>query len=178
VKLERFVVCGALAICFLVWTSGCGSARAGGNGTRLVILSQGAPVASGDSLQLRTETAVAHDTLTIAVRVRNTAAREIRIELGGCAVAPELFRRVAPNADPIAGWLRSGGQVACAHHLRLQPLAAGDTITPSDLMASVPFSAIADSLPAGRYFLGAEVRLTSTLAPRFRLPAGAVRLER
>ena len=175
---ERFDARGVLAVCFLVWACGCGSARGSGNGTRLVILSQGAPVASGDSLQLRTETTVAHDTLAIAVHVRNTAAREIRIELGGCAVTPELFRRVSPNADPIAGWLRSGEQVACAHHLRLQPLAAGDTITPSDLMASVPFSAIADSLPAGRYFLGAEVRLTSTLAPRFRLPAGAVRLER
>jgi hypothetical protein len=169
-----------------VFGFGCGpgtgrSGRAAGalaSPPHLRLLSQGTPVARGDSLQLRTETTVARDTLILAVRLRNTAAREIRVELGGCEVTPELLRSTLPSGQPISGWLRSGNEAACTHHLMLLPLAPGDTVTPSDLSVQVAFADIAASIPAGRYFLAAAVQLGPGSSAHFGVPAGAVQLER
>lgn len=170
----------ALAACLFV--AGCGGGKRGeANGDEaqagLRVLSQGALVSSGDTLQLSTHTTVVHDTLIVAVRLRNTGPQPIRVELGGCAATPELFRTAPLGGRPFATLKRSADQL-CSHPLVLLPLAVGDTLTPKDLATRVALNDLGSSVANGRYYLGADVRLGGGLGARIRLPAGTLQLER
>lgn len=125
--------------------------------------------------------------LRTAAWVRNPTTRSLRFEYGACALRQRLYRSAARTGT--AAWrseLRrpagSPGGYACPAVL------LGSTLPPGDSLRfglAVPLAEVlGDSLPAGRYFVAAELELLddSQRPPnwerRFTLAAGEAELDR
>jgi hypothetical protein len=137
-------------------------------------------VSPNAGLRLDATTEVREGRLRARVTVRNTNREAVRLEYGACSVtllAHTTAERVGKplwnsrfRRDP------NGIAYACPSYLAVVTLNAGQSLSPGEFNPGFPISEVlGDSLPAGRYFLTAEVRLNWRLMS---VPAGAVTIGR
>jgi hypothetical protein len=125
--------------------------------------------------------------LQVAVTVRNTGPRPVSFEHGACNVRIRLYPTAARTGPP--SWRSEfrappGGNVTygCPLPLYTSVVAPGDSTVFAE--GAPLYEVLADSLPAGRYFVAAELELLDdALSPDrwrtlYRLDAGAVEFPR
>jgi hypothetical protein len=125
--------------------------------------------------------------LRTTVAVVNTGRRTVQLDHGDCTPVVRIYRTAERAGQPI--WrserrTHPGDTIgyACIQILRMTVIAPNDSAL---LGLTVPlYEVLADSLPAGRYYVGAELELLNSELPSdrsetvYRLAAGAVDLTR
>jgi hypothetical protein len=125
--------------------------------------------------------------LRTTVAVVNTGSHPVAFEHGACNVNVRLYRDPAHRSRP--GWRSEArspagehGGYACIAILYTPVVAPGDSLLFAPVIPL--WEVLADSLPAGRYYVGAELTLLNDDRPAdrwetvYRLDAGAVELTR
>jgi hypothetical protein len=133
-----------------------------------------------DGLAFHASTALAGSGLSATGAVTNTTTRPILIEFGACALVLRAYRRADRVGRPVwdsryrAPWAGSYGY-GCPAYLATRTLTPGQTIRPGEFTGRFPLIEIlADSLPDGRYYFSASLRINHVHTPEF--PAGSLRL--
>ena len=125
-------------------------------------------------------TGARNDTLRAHVTITDTTSQPWRLEYGACALALFAYRtptRTGPPAWNSTQRRTAGGlDYMCPLYLRVGILEAGETSSPRELNAAYPLTEIlGDSLPNGRYYFTAHVRMNWRTKE---LPAGDAELRR
>ena len=110
--------------------------------------------------------------LDVEVVAANIGRRPVHVEYGACAMRLRVYRSPSrsgepvwdsgrrPNPDP-----RTGVTIACPLYSVATTLAPGDSLTPREFAESIPVSTVlGDSLPSGRYYFSASVRINHHFA--------------
>jgi hypothetical protein len=133
-----------------------------------------------EGLAFRASTRLADTVLRATGSVTNTTTRPIRIEFGDCALVLRAYRRADRAGPPVwdsrqrEPWAGSYGY-DCLAYLATRTLAPGQTIRPHEFAVRFPLTEIlADSLPDGRYYFSASLRINHVHTPEF--PAGSLQL--
>jgi hypothetical protein len=133
-----------------------------------------------EGLAFRASTRLADTVLRATGSVTNTTTRPIRIQFGACALVLRAYRSADRTGRPVwdsrqrEPWAGSYGY-GCPAYLATRTLAPGQTIRPHEFAARFPLAEIlADSLPDGRYYFSASLRINHAHTPEF--PAGSLRL--
>lgn len=131
----------------------------------------GPSVRQGD-VEFTAETAVMKSfpvQLATTVTMRNRGSEKVAVQLGsGC---PVLLRAFRDGARANLAW-DQGREMVCTQQIQIVDLAAGETATREASVVSAR-DVLGDSLPDGRYWLGAYVQVVG--APLV-LPAGDTEL--
>jgi hypothetical protein len=149
----------------------CGGAD--GGSAAFVVVEPDGEAALGDSLRARVAHRVVGDALETAVTLTNVSARAVHLEWGACSVSPRLYRAAGRTGPPAFDWLARRSPAAedggmprvCPAYLALHDLAPGDSLAAGEFRLALPARWVAgDSLPPGRYYAAAWVRLVGTRA--------------
>jgi hypothetical protein len=112
--------------------------------------------------------------------VTNTTTRPIHIEFGDCALVLRAYRRADRSDRPVwdsrsrAPWAGSYGR-DCLAYGATRTLGPGQTMRPDEFTGRFPLIEIlGDSLPDGRYYFSASLRINHVHTPEF--AAGSLRL--
>jgi hypothetical protein len=127
-------------------------------------------------------TVIAHDTvryLTTSASVTNRGVLPVHLEYGACTVRVLAYRDESRSGAPI--WnsdyrepYHSSVKYGCTLQLILQDLQPAQSL---DFGFSSPLiELVGDSLPNGRYYLSADLRIANTPAVQH-IPAGSVDVE-
>jgi hypothetical protein len=121
-------------------------------------------VSPNSGLVLTASTAVTGpnaDTLTARLTITNTNTESVRIEYGACSMRLLAYR--SPARQGTAVWnsgARFGGRIACPAYLAVGVVRPGETASPKEFNAAYTVrEVLGDSLPSGRYYFSAHVRL-------------------
>jgi hypothetical protein len=131
-------------------------------------------------LALRTRIELVDTVLHATASVTNTTSRSIHLQYGACALSLHAYRNPARSGAPVwrsvgrAPWHGRGGY-GCPAYLRSHTLAPGAVLQVREFQIRVPLIEIlGDSLPDGRYYFSAIVRLN--FGRTSELPAGSASL--
>ena len=101
------------------------------------------------------------DTLTARLTITNTNAESVRIEYGACSLQLLAYRSPSREGTPV--WnsnARFGGLIACPAYLAVGVVRPGETAFPREFNSAYAVrEVLGDSLPSGRYYFKAHVRL-------------------
>ena len=120
---------------------------------------------AGLALEARTTVAGARqDTVRTRVTVTNTNAQPVRLEYGACSITLLAYRSATRTGAPI--WNSSmrrapeGAVYGCPLYLAVGVAQPGETMSPKEFNVAYAIrEVLGDSLPDGRYYFAARVRL-------------------
>ena len=117
------------------------------------------------------------DSLTARVTITNTNTESVRIEYGACSMQLLAYRSRARQGTAV--WnsnARFGGRVGCPAYLVVGVVRPEETASPKEFNAAYTVrEVLGDSLPSGRYYFSAHVRLNWRESD---IPAGDAELRR
>jgi hypothetical protein len=128
----------------------------------------------------RASTRLVGTTLHTTTSITNTTSRPVYLEYGDCALSVRAYRTPDRTGEPAwrsefrASWA-GGSQYVCLSYGATATVAPGATFQPREFQLTVPLIEIlGDSLPDGRYYFSASLRLNFARTPEF--PAGGANL--
>jgi hypothetical protein len=128
----------------------------------------------------RASTRLVGTRLHATASITNTTSRPIYLEYGDCALSVRAYRTADRSGEPAwrsefrAPWAGYGGY-DCLAYLATATVAPGATFQPREFQLAVPvIEILGDSLPDGRYYFSASLRLNFARTAEF--PAGSANL--
>lgn len=109
-------------------------------------------------LSFSATTTAADGRLRPSVSFKNTNDKPVHLEYGACSVDLLAFR--TPQRTGTPAWNSGALGYACLAYLRTGTIAPGETQSPGEYNPTFPIATmLGDSLPSGRYYFKAAVRL-------------------
>lgn len=117
-------------------------------------------------------------------RVTNAGTQPLHLEYGACSLqllayrSPDRSGAPAWNSDQRKAW-PGGASYGCALYLAMRDLSPGATMEPPEFVLSVPLvEVLGDSLPDGRYYFAAQLRMNLNVATLLDAGTADLALER